>query len=80
MTENQALLTALRAAMRRWQDDASHVDYRTARMPWAILSPNEMAALKQFWPKTKGVEGNSILPNVLQAAIKQLTKTNQPER
>jgi len=74
MTNNEALLIALRAALKRWQSAATVADYKTGQMPLAVLTHNEMAAVRKFWPDARGTEGNSILPNVLQAAIRQLAK------
>jgi hypothetical protein len=72
MTPNEALLISLRAAYRRWQADAKAANYATDEMPWAVLTPAEMAALRATWPDIKGTQGNSVLPNVLRAAINAL--------
>jgi hypothetical protein len=72
MTEKEALCVALKVAYRRWTATAQQHDYKSGPMPWAVLSPREMAVVRKAWPNIRGTLGNSILPSVLAKAVKTL--------
>jgi hypothetical protein len=79
MSNRAALLISLKAAHRRWAAIAAKTDFRTEALPLAVLSANEVRAIKLVWPDIKGLRAdNTIMPSVLQAAIRQLEQLPEP--